>query len=324
MKLLIIGCGELGSRFLQAAAQVREINQIDVVELSNRAKKTAQSRWIEVQKEGIEKIELVWHHSFNSSIPVSDLCIIATQSDTRLEVFERVISHGIKKIISEKIVTQSEASYLKIINLSEKNGVNIWVNCKTRAVQIWNEVKNKIDIQDHLVFHSTGGDHGLCTNGLHTLDLFAFLTESSELINDGSHLDYVLHKTKREKFDLSGVLSATGRNNSKCVISYSQFHRSMPFEVLSTSNYRWIIDPASQVAYEGERENGWKMKALYFSENMSVSHMSIDFIRECLLSNSSRLPNLQQTFAAHKFLYDVTLPIFNQLLNKDDDKCPIT
>ena len=47
--ILIIGCGELGSRFLQASLQIFDVNQIDILELSDQAVEVAKIRMNQVK-----------------------------------------------------------------------------------------------------------------------------------------------------------------------------------------------------------------------------------------------------------------------------------
>ena len=95
-KILLVGCGELGSRFLQASLQVNDVNQIDVLELSDQAVDVARSRMNQIQFDP-ETIKVNWHKSFNSVGPGADLCIIATQADGREHIFNEVFNLGIKR-----------------------------------------------------------------------------------------------------------------------------------------------------------------------------------------------------------------------------------
>jgi predicted dehydrogenase len=322
-KILLVGCGELGSRFLQASLQVNGVNQIDVLELSDQAVEVAKYRMNQIQFYQ-EAIKVKWNKSFNSVGQGADLCIIATQADGREHIFNEVFNLGIKHILTEKIVTQSLPAFNEILSKVEKLGVNVWVNCKTRDYPVWQYIKTKIDPEGELLYHSIGGNHGLCTNGLHTLDLFSFISESTELIDTNSQIDPVLHTTKRNKYDLSGAFHLTGAGKSKCIIDYSGSGSSSVLEVVATQQYRWVLDHATRQAFESSQENKWKLEPIPFEGDLSVSNMSIKFISDILKKNQCGLPTLKQTYAAHEFLFSVTLPVFNKLLGKHDSICPIT
>jgi hypothetical protein len=52
--------------------------------------------------------------------------------------------------------------------------------------------------------------------------------------------------------------------------------------------------------------------------------MSVQFISDILENGKCGLPSLQDTYAAHEFLFTTTLSVFNKALNKTDDICPFT
>ncbi len=322
-KIIIIGCGELGSRFLQAAAQVENVSLIDIVEPYEKARETARQRLELVLLPG-SVLQVNWLKGISEVRNTYDLCIIATQADGREYVFEQIVQLGIKNVLMEKIVCQSERLYLKMLHITEKNQMNVWVNCKTRIYPIWAYVKTKINEGEKVLYHSIGGNHGLCTNGLHSLDLFVFLSNSEKLVEAGSQIDSQVHLTKRKKYDLSGSFSCRGANNSSCIIDYSKYSQSSVLEIVKTENYRWVIDHATRQAYEGSLNNKWVMEPILFEGDLSVSAMSKGFISDILAYNNCGLPNIRQTYPAHKYLFQVSLPIFNNFLKKDDDICPCT
>lgn len=321
--ILIIGCGELGSRYLQASLQIFNVNQIDVLELSDQAVEVAKSRMNQVKFDH-ETIKVNWHKSFKSIKILADLCIISTQADGREYIFNEVFSMGIKNILSEKIVTQSLSAYLEIISKAEALGVSVWVNCKTRDYPIWKHIKSKIDSAEELLYHSIGGNHGLCTNGIHTLDIFAFISDSKKLIDTNSLIDLTLHTTKRNKYDLSGSFHLKGNGKSRCIIDYSANSSSSVLEVITTQQYRWVLDHTTRQAFESNKNNNWTLEPIPFEGDLSVSNMSIKFISDILKYQECGLPTLVQSYPAHEFLFTVTLPIFNKLIGKNDNICPCT
>jgi predicted dehydrogenase len=323
-KVAIVGCGELGSRFLQGTALVSIVTEINIIEPDNNAKAIAKQRLDDVIVNSNCQVKVNWHEKPDKNNMDVDVCIIATQANGRDSLIKQVINLGVKRILTEKIVTQSLESYQDCLDYANKHNVEIWVNCKTRAYNTWKSIKKKIKDNEPISYHSVGGNHGLCTNGLHALDLFVFLTDSLDLLNPVDAIDRVLHTTKRGKFDLSGILQIEGNNSSKCVLHYSSFNNAMPIDVVSTSSFRWIVDNSTKELYEGTASDGWILKTIPFDENISVSAMSTKFIQEILLTGTCELPTLRQAFVSHKLLFEVSLPIFNGLLNKQDNICPIT
>ena len=321
-KLLIVGCGELGSRFLQASISINKFSIIEIVEPNKLAVDIEKKR-----SEDIMNINLTCQINYFENITEitesGNLAIIATQADTRDKVFEDVVSLGYKYIILEKIVTQSIHQYQNMQNISFKNDVKVWVNCKTRCYPIWKYIKSKIIKDDNITMHSIGGNHGLCTNGLHTIDLFNFLANSNDLNIDFIKMDTTIHKTKRNKYDTSGIISYKDKKNS-ILLDYNINHLQTPIEIITTNNYKWIVDNAARQAYEISTLNPQKIYEIPHEGDLSVSFMSRAFILEILQKNTCELPTLDDCFSAHKMIYDTMLPHFNMYFDKNIKICPIT
>ena len=322
-KILIVGCGELGSRFLQASLNIDIVSRIDVIEPNSISRNTASNRASEINSDLTKKIG--WYNTISEISSRYDLCIIATHADVREVIIENVIKLGIKSVLTEKIVSQSTESYLNILKLAKIHEVAIWVNCKTRVYSIWKHIKERLKPSENLSYYSIGGAHGLCTNGLHAIDLFVHITGCKQLIDQNSVIDTDLVLTKRNKYDLTGTFNMVTENKSKCTIAYLANSLANNLEIIATPNFRWIIDYSSKQIFESSANNNWKMEPLIFEEeNLSVSHMSISFIEDILRKNDCELPTISDTFIAHQYIFEVTLPIFNTALKKSDSNCPIT
>ena len=155
-KILIIGCGELGSRFLQAAVSLPVITEIDIVEPGEKAMNTAIQRMNDVGRD-MSTLKVNWFSSLEAVTSAGDMAVIATQSDVRLSVFEAALKIGYRYFLIEKIVTQSVADYQRMIDLTQNTQSKVWVNCKTRNYPIWEYIQKKIDPLEKVIFHSTGG-----------------------------------------------------------------------------------------------------------------------------------------------------------------------
>jgi len=321
MKLLLIGSGELGSRFLQASINTNLLHEITVIEPNEESVILSKNRISELPG---KTISIIWLKNISDLKDDNfNLCIIATQAENRIDIFKDIFKLKIRNILTEKIVTQSEDDFLFILNESKKLDVNIWVNCKTRCYPQWQYIKNKLN-KNIFSYHSIGGNHGLCTNGIHTIDLFVFLSDSKHLINNHSKFDKDIYLTKRNKYDFSGEINIIDNNGSKCIIDYSSDNNSTILDTIVSKEYRWIIDHSTKQFYEGSFTNNWKLVKKEFSDDLSVSFMSINFITEILFTNSCSLPTLKETYLAHNFLFSNTLSIFNEYLKKTNNICPFT
>lgn len=320
-KIVIAGCGELGSRFLQAAVAVPEVGAIDIVEPGEKAKQVANERMLQVSHTAPEP-KVNWFSEPSELQDAGALAIIATQADVRIGVFKELLSKGYKYFLVEKIVTQSDSDYREMMRLAVEAGAKVWVNCKTRNYPVWQYIKSKIADGETLTYHSAGGNHGLCTNGLHTMDLFVFLASATELEAGESRLDPKPYITKRGKYDVSGWMELRS-GKSVLLMQYEGGHAQMPVDLLFTENYRWMVDNSTRQAFESSATRK-QWTPIPFEGDVSVSAMSRGFIADILAHGNCELPTLAGCYPAHKVMFDVMVPYFNAALDKNDDTCPVT
>lgn len=322
-KVLIVGCGELGSRFLQAVAQIPTVTELEIVEPSEQAQRTGEKRLAEVPRS--PKLGRVqWLSGIDELRSAGDVAIIATHADGRPALFKRVLELGYKRVLTEKVVTQSVREYRAMLADANAHGASVWVNCKIRTHPVWQHIKRHVGAGEPVDFSTVGGNHGLCTNGVHATDLFVFLSDSPVLRDRASTFEPQLLKTKRGKYDLAGALLADGSNGSRFSALYSDTSMAMPVDIVVTPRYRWVVDHITNNALEGSAETGWKLELREFEGDLRVSAMAVTFVTDILTSNTCQLPTLAECAVAHEFVLTTTLPAFNRLLGKNDDVCPIT
>ena len=106
--LAIIGGGQIGSRHLQALAQLDRAAIVHVVDPNPASLATSRSRFEEARPHG-SAVDLSMHESFGALPPALDVAIIATSADVRLEVLRQLleITH-VKYLILEKVLFQRE------------------------------------------------------------------------------------------------------------------------------------------------------------------------------------------------------------------------
>lgn len=271
------------------------------------------------------QIRYRWLSGMAEASTNADLCIIATQAEGRLALVEQAVELGYRRFLLEKVISQSVTEYLKLLTLAEARQLSIWVNCKSRAHPIWKHVRARIAPTEPVLYSSLGGNHGLANNGVHMADLFVFLTGTKQILSAGAQIDRVLHLTKRGQYDLSGTLHGyEAQNGSHFTLMYAANHVASPVDVVQTAGYRWVVDQMKRQAFEASAETGGELRPIPFEGNLAVSHMTKAFVADILPTGQCELPTLADCYPAHRFVLSELLPMFNQLLNKDDDQCPVT
>jgi hypothetical protein len=325
--VLLVGCGELGSRHLQALASLSEVGLIEVVDPRPQGLKLGRKRLAELTQRN-DQIEFRWHNSIENASGGGDLCIVATLAEGRRGQIVKIVRHlGYRAFIIEKTVTQSVADYRMLMDFSAEEKLSIWVNCKTRAYLLHQKIKSRLgDSAGPLLFNVTGGNLGLVTNGIHAADLFAYYDNCLQFEVKGAYVDAVLHPSKRgpELFDLSGTLLGCSENGSQFTISYSRADRSPDHISILAQGTRFIIDHMNRSAWISETEGDNCWKPLEFEGNPLVSQMTSEFASEILSTGTCKLPTLEECYPAHNFILGGLLPHFNQLLGSRVDACPVT
>ncbi len=325
-KILLVGCGQLGSRHLQAVASLEDVQEIYVVDSNPDSLCLGQSRLKEIADLN-QSIKLNWMRELKTSLAKGDLCIIATQASGRCALIKQIAETlQYKNFLVEKILSQSIAEYTDIISFCEKNHINVWVNCKTRTYQIHQYIKARLDARDSMIFNVCGGNHGLANNGVHAADLFVYYDDCQEIKSAGNRIDRTLYPSKRSReiFDLSGTMHGYSENGSDFILSFSGHHLSSDHVSIVSPHGRFIVDHMQKFALESYPESDWKWQHISIDENWLVSHMTKKFVMDIFNKRNCDLPTLWECFPAHQFILQELLPYFNQLLDVAHDYCPVT
>lgn len=325
-RILIVGCGELGSRHLQAVAAVPSVREIEIVDSRPEALALGRARLAEVAGTHAH-LKVRWLASIAEATPGGDLCIVATQAAGRCGIVRAVSSEfGYKNFLIEKIVAQSVADYQELLAYAGVHQLSVWVNFKTRAHPSHRRVKEHLHASEPLIFSAFGGNHGLANNGIHVADLFLFLDESTGIEVVSAVVDERLHPSKRGPtiHDLSGTIFGKSAKGSSMMISFAGHHNSPVHFSIVSPRYRAVVDDQKKCFFESTPETDWVWKSIPFEENLAVSYMTTSFVDDILLNHKCELPTLQESFPAHQFILSVLSPHFERLHVLKDGRCPVT
>lgn len=325
-RVLILGCGQLGSRHLQAASSLPMVREIEIVDPRPEALEVARKLLTDTPKRQYS-ISFRWGSSIEEASKGGDLCILATQAGGRSQLLQEVaLKLGYKSFLLEKIVEQSVEKYEDLVHFVKEKKISAWVNCKTRAYPVHKWIKSRIPPNEPITYSEVGGNHGLANNGIHSADLFTFYDEACDIKNVGTQIDSVLHPSKRgpDLFDLSGSLYGLSDKGSHFMLSFSSKHVHPSIHSIVTSKYRWVVDHVQRWAFESSIASDGMWKPIPFEGNLLVSEMTKAFVTDILTSGRCELPTLQDCLPAHRFVLGSLLPHFNKLSKVKRDYCPVT
>ena len=325
-RVLIVGCGQLGSRHLQAVASLPQVRNIEIVDPRPEALQLGRKRLGEIPGSRDGTV-FHWFSSLEEATQGGDLCIVATQADMRCRLVHEIANRlEYCSFLLEKLVAQSVRDYEDLISFSKKRGLSIWVNCKGRAHPSHKRVKDRLNSTESIIFTVSGGNHGLVNNGIHAADLFAFFDGTDRIESAGTRIDPILHRSKRGNgvFDLSGALHGHTEKGSYFTLSFAADHDAPGYYAIVSRSYRAVIDDMMKWFYESTLESGWSWRQVPYEANLAVSNMTRAFATDILQLGRCELPTLEECFPAHRFILTELNPHFNRLLGVESDRCPVT
>lgn len=214
MKVLIVGCGNIGFRHLEGILRVSGIIKIYIYDLDFSS---FESKRNQISEESLKKIVLC--DNLNNIENELDFIICATGSNERFEIISNLLStFSCKNYLVEKIPFNSIDELQRANELFFANKINVWVNCPRRTLSIYKNLKNQLN-QDPFTFHISGSNWGLACNALHFLDLMSFFTNSS--IRKLSFVDATTPFQAKRKgyFEIDGTILIEFENGTKGEIS---------------------------------------------------------------------------------------------------------
>lgn len=172
INILIAGCGQLGSRHLQALSKLDSTYSILVYDPIQSSLNTAKERYDSVS---IQKSPKCLFYNDLNKIPKNDIdvAIVATSANVRYELLISLISlFDIKNIILEKVLFQSQEQLNSAKFIINEKNINTWVNCPRRQYSIYKNIKSKIKGKPILSMSVNGNGWGLACNAIHFIDLW--------------------------------------------------------------------------------------------------------------------------------------------------------
>ncbi|MBI3793731.1 MAG: hypothetical protein HY280_03255 [Nitrospinae bacterium] len=321
-KIALIGPGQIGSRYLQGLAGLGIGASIEVVGRSEGAINTALSRFKEIV--GSEAMELVVRDGVSGLSDELDLAIVATNADVRSNlVRELAEKKGVKNLILEKVVFQKKSDFEDVGKLLERKNIRAWVNHPRRLYPVYKKIKTALKGTGPIELKVAGGSWGMACNGLHFLDLLAYLTDCEGLVVSNGGLDKKILESKRPGFkevsgELSGSLGANG-------FSFYCGEVISPVEITITSAEVALKIREADNTYEIATRVGkwvWVRHNARFDYLQSETTSSV--VEGILLDGRCDLPTLREARMLHEPFLDSLTEHFNRYGSARYDACPIT
>ncbi|KOO06684.1 Gfo/Idh/MocA family oxidoreductase [Vibrio hepatarius] len=178
--VLIVGAGQLGSRHLQALAQLDKKFAIYVIDPSIKSLEIAQQRYSDVSREHSPTVEYIPDIKLIEGLNI-EVCVVATNAAIRFELVKKLTQLvDIKYLILEKVLFQSISQLDQAKELLKQSKIKTWVNCPRRQFPAYQDLAKKYQYAQSISLHVIGKNWGLACNAIHFIDLLHYLTNFSQ------------------------------------------------------------------------------------------------------------------------------------------------
>lgn len=310
-KTLLIGCGNIGFRHLQALCACDMAADLDLTIVEPNTDHHDRITQ-ELKRTPVGRSRLL------TTLPAPrgrfDLAVIATNADVRRRVFEDLArQHDFAAIIFEKILFQSRADLDAVA--TQLDGIAAHVNCGRRGFPGYQALRHRLAGSGPVDYTVTGMQYALASNAIHFLDIAACVNGSPLISLDTSGLDTETTASKRAGYvEVYGTL--TGKLANGATVSLTCVRgETLAIDVhLRGAGVDITVDEfANQMVFNGVREP---------FETRHVSGMP--FLYETLLQGQGcLLPTYAESAAQHRLLISA-LNAHLHLPDQPDTVCPIS
>ena len=321
-RIILVGCGKIGSRHLQAIAKLSHEVKVDIVEPSYDSQNLAKLRLKEITYDETNH-EFFWYKSVNELKKTGDLVVVATNSIGRADLILELINKGNTRFFIEKMVCQSVNEYNLLLKKMKEYGGIGWVNTNPRCFKSYKKIKEILqDMKVISLSVKTNSKNGLGTNAIHYIDLFSWLVEDNKIILNGeSLLDELLPNKRGQNFkEFSGAITGTTKNGSSLSLTFLPNLNDEMIVEISTNKLKIVIDETNgKITTYGDTRD-YNLEFNY----EHVSSTSIHIIDGILKNDKCLLPTLNESFNVHSELFRIFNAHINKLLKENIELCPIT
>ncbi len=307
--ILIFGMGNMGKRHLQGISPLdcyRNIYGFDV------SKESLNSVDQFCSENNIDKTSLMLIDDFDMMMPKinkGSIVIVATTAKGRVELLKSIIARRPRAIIVEKPLCQNEKEYKRILGMSEKYGVPVYVDFHRHMYPVYQGLLKELKDLKKKSFHIKIWG-GMACVGIHGLDLMTWLLKIKKYKIIYSSCSSAYKAKRRGFFDFAGEVVFVADDNVICSLSVTKDKSLQTFEI-STEDKQYRINESmgEMTVTEGmTSEKGQKIEILF------VSQIIGPVIKDILRGPSFvRLANIQQCYLAHRILFD-----FIKIHNKEE------
>ena len=315
--ILLIGAGQLGSRYLQGLSTIKLDLCITVVDPSDLSLTNATKRWFEAGGDKSQH-KIRWCKVLPQDLALIDLAIISTSARGRADLVKYISNTvSVSYWVFEKVLAQSKQE-LNIIHAATTDALGTWVNMARRVNDWHQQLKFKFYEQGPLTVKKTGGLWGLACNAIHFIDLISWWTGESLLSVNTNRLDSTWLKSKRlGYFEVIGELLVRFSGGTELVLQSQPNAKEDNISIELPNKNIWVIDELNCIAFKSKKD-------IFKGEFKPQSELTGPMVTKILTNGNCELTTLKQSSEQHQIFLDAMLAHWN-FSNKFNDRIvPIT
>ena len=314
-KVLIVGAGQLGSRYLQGLSKVSMSLDIWVSDVSADSLARAKVRWQEVDSPKTE--HQVQYITGLTELPSEiDLVIVATSADVRASVVVQLVEKiTVRNWVLEKLLAQSDIEILSIQAAIGKNSL-AWVNTPMYMWPLYKNIRAQYAGTQPITVCFEGLS-GLACNAIHFIDFVGRWNKSSPIAINTSGLLKEWRPAKRIDFyEVYGELLVNFDDGSKLKIGSSA--DDLKYRVnIKVQRDEWHVFESEGIA---KSQDGRTVHGTCGFQ----SQLTAPLVESILQNGFCDLPSLSMSAVQHRIYLGELLDHWNRYMPNKLDRLPIT
>lgn len=286
--ILLVGCGNVGFRYLQAINELNLNFKCIVIEKNNLLRQKIRKKF---------NFNFKFFNSIPKKIINYDLCIVSTQAKDRYKAIVTLWNKiNCKNWILEKNLGISSKEIYEIKKLLQN--YNVWINTPLRIFQVYKYLKKRNKELTDLKFY--GKNWSLTSNIIHHLDLSVWIYNSNlQKINFSKNARWFFNNLNKT-WDIAGSVELFLKNKKKIIINhYLEKNNDISSKIsCKIKNDKIKIDQLNESFVVNNK------LIPNVSINMYLSKYMTNVISDILLFEKCKLPKLKLEFNNHRILLE--------------------
>lgn len=319
--ITIVGCGNIGSRHLQAIAKLPVPANVDIVEPSENARQVAKSRLAEIRHNKSD-LDVSWHKSIHDLKRKGDLTIVATSSVGRSSIMGQLLESGHSRFLVEKMVCQSAKEYEELLAKIKAHGAKGWVNTPRRYYKSYQEIRECLCASSPIHISVVAGNIGLGSNAIHFLDLFSWFCNDYKIRLKEVLYDKIFpNKRGSDLVEFAGTIMGFSQDASTLEVSFLPSSIDVSLIVsITTKDTHLAINESKEIFLAESNDCLGNLKF----RNEYVSDITTRIANDIFIKDDCLLPTLQDSYFSHCELFRIFNAHIKKLTNQEKELCPIT